>query len=58
MTVNNFNWTLHALLFLHTQRVIEKQKAKSQRQQVGHNESDDDKEEDDEEDDIDIDREE
>ncbi|KAF8991791.1 hypothetical protein BDQ17DRAFT_1254543, partial [Cyathus striatus] len=25
MTVDNFNWTLHALLFIHTQRVIQKQ---------------------------------
>jgi hypothetical protein len=39
MTVNNFNWTLHALLFLHTQRVIEKQKAKRNNQQNSSNDS-------------------
>lgn len=31
MTVVNFNWTLHALLFLHTQKVIANQKAKATR---------------------------
>jgi hypothetical protein len=25
MTVDNFNWFLHAMLFLHTERVIKKQ---------------------------------
>ena len=29
MTVDNFNWFLHFLLFLHTQRVIRKQKEKT-----------------------------
>ena len=29
MTVDNFNWFLHYLLFLHTQRVIRKQKEKA-----------------------------
>ncbi|KAF8986160.1 hypothetical protein BDQ17DRAFT_1259787, partial [Cyathus striatus] len=33
MTVNNFNWTLHAMLFIHTQRVIQKQ-IKKQNQQI------------------------
>ena len=28
MTPNNFKWYLHALLFLHTQRVIKRQMAK------------------------------
>ena len=28
MTLNNFKWYLHALLFLHTQRVIKRQMAK------------------------------
>ena len=31
MTVDNFNWFLHCLLFLHTQRVIRKQKEKARR---------------------------
>lgn len=30
MTVSNFDWTLHALLFLHTQRVIRRQTQKRQ----------------------------
>jgi hypothetical protein len=29
MTPNNFNWLLHSLLFLHTQRVIKAQKDKA-----------------------------
>jgi hypothetical protein len=33
MTVNNCNWTLHALLFLHTQKIIEKQRARKDNQQ-------------------------
>ncbi|KAF8982923.1 hypothetical protein BDQ17DRAFT_1394010 [Cyathus striatus] len=33
MTVDNFNWTLHAMLFIHTQRVIQKQ-IKKQNQQI------------------------
>jgi hypothetical protein len=50
MTINNFNWTLHALLFLHTQQVIGKQNAK-------RNSQSDDTDESDEEAGIDIDRE-
>ncbi|KAF8990393.1 hypothetical protein BDQ17DRAFT_1393143 [Cyathus striatus] len=29
MSVDNFNWTLHALLYIHTQRVIQKQNKKN-----------------------------
>ena len=50
MTVNNFNWTLHALLFLHTQKVINKQNAKKA------NNVDDESDEDEEDMGIDIDR--
>ena len=52
MTVNNFNWTLHALLFLHTQKVINKQNARKA------NNVDDESDEDEEEVGIDIDRDE
>ena len=31
MTPNNFNWLLHSLLFLHTQRVIEAQQDKAKK---------------------------
>jgi len=44
MTPNNFKWYLHALLFLHTQRVIKRQMAKVE----------DEGDEDDEDDGIDI----
>ncbi len=33
MTIGNFDWSLHALLFLHTQRVIKAQREKLKRQQ-------------------------
>jgi len=39
MTPNNFNWLLHSLLFLHTQRVIKAQKDKEKR---SNNSNDDD----------------
>jgi len=41
MTPNNFNWLLHSLLFLHTQRVIKAQQDKAKK-------SDDDSDDDDE----------
>ena len=41
MTPNNFNWFLHSLLFLHTQRVIKAQKDKAKK-------SEDDDDDDDE----------
>jgi len=31
MTVYNFKWFLHAMLFIHTQRVIKRQKVKEER---------------------------
>ena len=40
MTPNNFNWLLHSLLFLHTQRVI-----KAQQDKVKKSEDDDDDDE-------------
>ena len=30
MTIANFDWTMHALLFLHTKRVIQRQLKKRQ----------------------------
>ncbi len=33
MTIGNFDWSLHALLFLHTHRVIKAQSDKLKRQQ-------------------------
>ena len=42
MTVDNFNWFLHYLLFLHTQRVIRKQREKVSKK----NEKDEDEDED------------
>jgi len=33
MTIGNFDWSLHALLFIHTQRVIKAQTDKLKRQQ-------------------------
>lgn len=44
MTVVNFNWTLHALLFLHTQKVIANQKAKAAK--IGGNEDENENEDD------------
>ena len=38
MTVDNFNWFLHCLLFLHTQRVIRKQKEKASTEGVDEDE--------------------
>jgi hypothetical protein len=38
MTVDNFNWFLHYLLFLHTQRVIKKQREKAKKNEVDEDE--------------------
>ena len=46
MTPNNFNWLLHSLLFLHTQRVIKAQQDKAKK-----SEDDDDGDDDDDDDD-------
>jgi len=51
ITVDNFNWFLHYLLFLHTQRVIKKQREKAKKnEEVDEDEDDEgiDIEEDDE----------
>lgn len=44
MTVDNFNWTLHTLLFLHTKKVIALQNTRETRKQASFT---DDEEEDD-----------
>ena len=44
MTPNNFNWFLHSLLFLHTQRIIKAQKEKVNKQQDEEDDDDDDAE--------------
>lgn len=40
MTVNNFNWFIHAMVFLHTERVIEKQLSKELRRNQYESDSD------------------
>ena len=42
MTVNNFNWYLHSLLFIHMQRVISKQREKAEKQKQRSEEVDED----------------
>ena len=43
MTVGNFNWFLHTMLFYHTQMVLEKQtKRESSRSDDGNDDSSDD----------------
>ena len=46
MTPNNFKWYLHALLFLHTQRVIKIQIAKTERHENDEDDDDDDDDDD------------
>ena len=41
MGVGNFNWFLHTMLFIHTEQIIEKQKAK-ERKKEGIDEDDGD----------------
>ena len=38
---NNFNWLLHSLLFLHTQRVIKAQKDKAKKAEEDDDDDDD-----------------
>jgi hypothetical protein len=38
MTVYNFKWFLHAMLFIHTQRVIQKQAIKNRREEEDEDE--------------------
>ena len=40
MTANNFNWFIHAMVFLHTERVIEKQLNKKLRRNQYESDSD------------------
>ena len=42
MTPNNFNWILHSLPFLHTQRVIKAQQDKAKKSDVDDDDDDDD----------------
>jgi len=42
MTPNNFNWFLHSLLFLHTQRVIKAQQDKAKKSEDEDEDEDDD----------------
>jgi hypothetical protein len=42
MTPNNFKWYLHALLFIHTQRVIKRQIAKVEEEEEEEEEDYDD----------------
>jgi hypothetical protein len=44
MTINNFNWFLHAMMFLHTQRVIQKLEAKENKNKCEEHEDEDDEE--------------
>jgi hypothetical protein len=41
MTPNNFKWYLHALLFIHTQRVIKRQIAKVEEEEEEEEDYDD-----------------
>jgi hypothetical protein len=41
MTTQNFNWTLHAMLFLHTQKVIQKQNKKQASMRLDNDENED-----------------
>ena len=45
MTPNNFNWLLHSLLFLHTQRVIKAQQDKAKKSEDDDDGDDDDDDE-------------
>ena len=42
MTVGNFNWFLHTMLFYHTQMVLEKQEKRESRRSDDDNDSADD----------------
>ena len=48
MTVSNFDFTMHVLLFLHTQRVIARQQEKKNKKAAGIEEVVEDEESDDE----------
>jgi hypothetical protein len=40
MTVGNFNWFMHTMLFMHTLYVIQKQEAKKEKVEDGNDEGD------------------
>jgi len=42
MTVNNFNWFLHAMLFYHTRYVLEKIKKREEKMNNGGDDDSDD----------------
>jgi hypothetical protein len=58
MTVYNFKWFLHAMLFIHTQRVIQKRTMKDRREEEEEEEEDEEDEEEDEDEGTDIEEEE
>ena len=49
MIVDNFNWFLHSMLFIHTQRVVKRQKEKEKKRAEGKEEDDEEEEEEEEE---------
>src|SRR6202050_3012813 len=53
MTPNNFNWFLHSLLFIHTQRVIKAQQDKVTKAQQDKAKKSEDNDDDDDDDDTD-----
>ena len=50
MTVDNFNWFLHAMLFYHTLHVLEKIKKREEKMKKGDNGDGDDSDDEDEDD--------
>ena len=50
MTVDNFNWFLHAMLFYHTGHVLEKIKKREEKMKKGDNSDGDDSDDEDEDD--------
>ena len=46
MTVDNFNWLLHAMLFYHTRYVLEKIKKRKEKMKEGDNGDGDDSDDD------------
>jgi hypothetical protein len=46
MTVDNFNWFLHSMMFIHTQRIIKKQQEKEQKRAEENDEEKEDEESD------------
>jgi hypothetical protein len=42
MSAGNFNWFLHTMLFLHTERILKKQLEKQRKKNAGDDDDDDD----------------